>query len=212
MVNINNGNIAALLKAAVPGPFMQAEIISLTGYGKLRVTCNWLYSALNCDPRDESTFLWQFNKIDDERISLSPVTSCISKPIYASVRDDDNYYLQVQAPFSADWITAVARDEEITFTLADLSIAHFEGFTGKLLTLNNEVSNHGSHQGYRVRSVGNTLGESSKWFVGIKNCLQSGIQFSGAADIDSVNAQLTRNGVSLQSDVAKKIKRHIETI
>jgi len=213
MITINNGNLAELLSAANQGPFLQAEIISLTGKGKLRVTCNWLYSSLNCDPNDLSSFVWQFNKIDDQHISLSPVNSCIGKTIYASVRDDINYYLQVQAPYSADWITAVARDEIINLVMHDLSIAQFNGFNGLYLTLNDNADSHGNHTGYRVRSIGTTFTESAQWFIGVVGSLQPHIQFSGYSNsMESLQQQLVKRRISIEENVLQKIKQQLDTL
>lgn len=213
MITINNGNLGELLSAANQGPFLQAEIISLTGKGKLRVTCNWLYSSLNCDPNDLSSFVWQFNKIDDQHISLSPVNSCIGKTIYASVRDDINYYLQVQAPYSADWITAVARDEIINLVMHDLSIAQFNGFNGLYLTLNDNADSHGDHTGYRVRSIGTTFTESAQWFIGVVGSLQPHIQFSGYSNsMESLQQQLVKRRISIEENVLQKIKQQLDTL
>jgi hypothetical protein len=178
MIVINNGNIFALLEAANPGPFMQAEIVSLTGNGKLRVSCNWLYSSLNCDPSDNSQFIWVFTKIDDQHIALSPQNSCIGQTIYASVRDDIGYLLQVQAPYSADWITAIGRDETIGLTFHDLNIAQFNGFNGAYITLNDYEDNHDGHSGYRLISNGNSFTKNAQWFIGVVASLQPHISFS----------------------------------
>lgn len=206
MITITNENLGSLLQSANVGPFMQAEIVSLTGKGKLRTTCNWLYSSLNCDPNDNSTFLWQFSKIDDQHISLSPVNSCISKTIYASVRDDINYYLQVQAPYSADWITAVARDEIIGFQLRSTAIAQLTGFNGKFIRLNDTIDNHGGHSGYRVRSIGDSFDQNAQWFIGIKSSLQPHIQFSGINNsYESIVQQLQEEEIQIDEDVLKNI-------
>ncbi|WP_163398728.1 hypothetical protein [Flavobacterium fluviatile] len=206
MITINNGSVHELLLAANTGPFMQAEIVSLTGKGKLRVTCNWLYSSLNCDSNDNSTFLWQFNKIDDQHISLSPVNSCINKTIYASVRDDINYYLQVQAPYSADWITAVGRDEIIGFKLQGTFIGAFTGFNNKFIALNDNSDSHGGHTGFRLRSAGDTFNQNAQWFVAIKNSLQQHIHFSGVKyDLTTIEKEINTLNMTLDNDVLEKV-------
>jgi hypothetical protein len=206
MTIINNGSLKDLLTAANTGPFMQAEIISLTGKGKLRVTCNWMYSALNCDPNDNSTFLWQFSKVDDQHISLSPVNSCISKTIYASVRDDYNYYVQVQAPFSADWIIAAARDEVINFHPLSITVAQLKGFNNKFISLNATPDCQGGHTGFRVRSIGETFDINAQWFIAIKSSLQSHIQFSGVDNsIESVQKQLAEVNISIDSSILEQV-------
>lgn len=211
MITITNENLSSLLQAANVGPFMQAEIVSLTGKGKLRVTCNWLYSSLNCDPNDNSTFLWQFNKIDDQHISLSPVNSCISRTIYASVRDDINYYVQLQAPYSADWITAVARDEIIGFQLRSTAIAQLTGFNGKFIRMNDQPDNHGGHSGYRVRSMGDTFDQNAQWFIGIKSSLQPHIQFSGLNNsFESIGQQLKKSKIEIEESILQKVVSQLQ--
>ncbi len=212
MKKIENGSVGSLLAASAPGPFMRAELISLTGSGRLRVTCNWLYSSLNCDPNDDHTFLWEFSKIDGEHISLSPVDSCIERPIYASVRDDLDDYVQVQAPFSADWITAVARDETLAFEVHDLAIGQFNGFNGNYLQLDAHIDSHGGHAGYRVRSVGTTFDAATQWYIRVHESLQAGIQFSGTDNgFDALEQQLGRGSISLGVDILNKLKKQLAT-
>jgi hypothetical protein len=210
MITINNGSLAQLFSVAVTGPFMQAEIVSLTGNGKLRVTCNWLYSSLNCDPADLSPFLWQFNKVDDRHISLSPANSCIPQTTYASVRDDSNWYLQMQAPNSADWITAVRRDEIIGFTLHDLSIAQFNGFNGSFIALNDTPDAHGNHSGYRLRSTGSSFTKNAQWFISIKSSLQQHISFGGhTTSRESVLQQLGNCSIPIDTATFEKVMAQI---
>lgn len=203
---ITNGNVHDLLRAAGTGPFMQAEIVSLTGKGKLRVTCNWLYSSLNCDPNDSSQFLWQFNKLDDQHISLSPVNSCINATIYASVRGDIDYLLQVQAPYSADWITAVGGDETIAFAIHDLSIAQFNGFNGLYVAVNDAPDSHDNHTGYRVRSSGNSFNQPAQWFLTNVSNLQPQIQFSGFdGSLEALKKQVAVCSFSVDDNIYSKL-------
>ncbi len=212
MIIINNGSLKELLLAANTGPFMQAEIVSLTGKGKLRVTCNWLYSSLNCDPNDSSVFLWQFNKIDDQHISLSPINSCINKTIYVSIRDDIGYILQVQAPYSADWITAVGRDEIIGFKLQGTFIAQFTGFNGKFVALNDNAESHDNHSGFRVRSIGDTFNQNAQWFVAIRKSLQPNIQFSGAQfDFESIQNELKNLDIALDHNLVEQVVSQLKS-
>ena len=211
-MTINNGSLGELLQAANSGPFMHAEIVSLSGRGKLRVTCNWLYSSLNCDPNDSSPFVWQFYKIDDHRISLSPVNSCIGQPVYASVRNDLDYFVQVQAPYSADWITGVGGDEMIGFTLHDLSIAQLTGFNGSFITVNDYADTHGNHTGFRVRSVGSSFNSDAQWFIDIKAALQTGIKFSSRySSVETLNLQLASSGINIQTGLLDKISAQLST-
>jgi hypothetical protein len=210
MIIINNGSLSRLFSASATGPFMQAEIVSLTGKGKLRVTCNWLYSSLNCTPEDNSPFVWQFSKVDDQHISLSPVNSCIHQPTYTSVRDDYDWYLQMQAPYSADWITAVQRDEIIGFTLHDLFIGQFNGFNGSYIALNDLPDSQGGHSGYRLRSIGSSFNKNAQWFISIKSSLQQGIAFSrNSTSRETVLQQLQSCNISLDETTFEKVLMQI---
>jgi len=55
-------SVAAAIAAADAGPALTAELFPLSGTGKVRVTYNWLYSALNVDPNDSSPFPWVFRR------------------------------------------------------------------------------------------------------------------------------------------------------
>jgi hypothetical protein len=115
------------------------------------------------------------------------------------VRDDIDYYLQVQAPYSADWITAVGRDETIGFKLQGTFIGSFTGFNGKYIRLNDLEDSHGGHAGYRLRSIGDTFDTNAQWFVAIKTALQPHIQFSGA-NFDLVTLQKELNDCNITMD------------
>lgn len=158
-----------LMASNTTGPFLEAEIVSLSGKGKLRVTYNWLYSALNCDPNDNSLFVWVFSKLDDKHISISPKDHFEGKTLYASVRDDWDWQVQVQAPHSADWIRSIGRDEILNLKIHDLSIASLEGFNGKLFSVNNDIDRHDWHNGFRVRSIADQFRQNEKWFIGIQS-------------------------------------------
>lgn len=209
-IKITGGSLSELFRCAATGPFMQAEIASATGLGKLRVTCNWLYSALNCDPSDASPFVWEFSKLDDQHISLSPAASCIGQTLYASVRDDYNWLLQVQAPFSADWITAARRDETIGFALHGLLTAELRGFNGAYITLNGTPDSQGGHAGYRLASTGSSFGQNAQWIIAIKNCLQSHIEFSPPAITrELLEQQLRNSGISPSGRTISAIARQL---
>lgn len=162
-----------LLAAADAGPVLEAVMVPLTNQGKLRVTYNWLYSALNCDPNDGSDFVWVLNKLDDTHVSLAPrdhyVIGC---PLYASIRDDWSWYAQVQAPFSADWITAVGRDEILGITGADLLTISLQGFNGQYLAVNNQLSVHDGHSGFRLQSIGTDNYNARTFFLGVTRLVQ----------------------------------------
>lgn len=167
--------LTTLWQAAQPGPVLEAELLPLSNQGRLRATYNWLYSALNCDPQDTSTFVWVLRKIDDQHLSLSPRSGPAGRTVYASVRDDLNYYVQVQAPYSADWITGVGRDEVLTWVPADLFM-QFKGFNGSLLSVNPALTSHANHSGYQVMSnASDTLSPTNTWLVRPLTVLQAGL-------------------------------------
>jgi hypothetical protein len=212
----NNVHFNEILAAVDSGPFMEAEIVSLTGKGKLRVTCDWLYSALNCDPNDLSNFVWVFYKISDTLIALSPKNNqCISKPVFASVRDDWNWYVQVQAPHSADWIVATARDEYITLKLGDVNVAEFKGFNNNNIAVNDIIDIHDWHSGYRVRSIDPNVEEKSKWFVGVTGTTPKSSRFFTETHEDKellLRRQLKNCNIKLSDDVFTKVLSQIKTI
>ncbi|RYZ22237.1 MAG: hypothetical protein EOO16_09960 [Chitinophagaceae bacterium] len=174
----NQSDLGRFLQQAGKGPALRAQLVPLSGQGLLRVTCNWLYSAVNCVPEDRSDFWWDFEKIGDGVYSIAPAASCISRKTYMSVRDDDNWYVQLQAPRSADWITAVGRDEFIGLSVFDMNFAKLTGFNGKLLRVENGRDNHGGHSGYRVRSIGEGDEDASTWFIATALSLQPGLQLA----------------------------------
>lgn len=205
-MTIDSGSIGELFEASQTGPFMIAEIIPLRGIGKLRVTCNWLYSSLNCDPRDASPFLWQFNTVDATHISLSPMKSCIGQPIYASVRDDLDFYVQVQAPYSADWITSVQRDEIIGMTMHDMNIAQLSGFNGSNIIVCDDQEISGNHSGYRIRSVGTSFAQDAQWFIKFSKSLQREVSFSNAG-AKSLHQQLTDCSISIDVNTFSDLQK-----
>lgn len=207
---ISNGSLHELLQAAENGPFMTAEIYSLTALGNVRVSCNWLYSSLNIEPGNGAEFLWQFNKIDDGHVALSPASSCINQTIFASVRDDIGYYLQVQAPYSADWIRAVGRDETIGLKMHDFTIAELTGFNGSLFTLDSAISSHQNHSGYRIRSIGTTFSKESQWYLKIKETLQADIAFSGSDhSLQGIKNQLSNASINLSDEALATLVKQL---
>lgn len=164
--------LTGVLAAAAVGPVLEAVLVPLSGQGKLRVTYNWLYSALNCDPADSSDFVWVLSKISPTQVSLSPRDPFEGRHLYASVRDDLGYYVQVQAPGSAHWITQVGRDEVLSAQGDDLLTVSFLGFNNQYLSVETELSRHGGHDGYRVRSVGSGGYAARTFFVGLLRSVQ----------------------------------------
>jgi hypothetical protein len=198
------------LATAQAGPLLEAELIPLTNQGKLRVTYNWLYSALNCDPGDDSAFRWRLAKTDDTHVSLSPADQYRGMTLYASVRDDWSWYVQVQAPRSADWIRAVGRNEILGFESQDLLIASFTGWNQQYVAVDPGLSPHDGHSGYRLRSVGTSNPKARLWFLAVTSVLQAGLNVRLARELseDDLRASLSARGVTATSaEIAAILRR-----
>jgi hypothetical protein len=189
--------VAEAIEAADVGAVLQADLVPLVPRGRLRVTYNWLYSALNCDPGDSSRFPWVISKLDETHVSLSPADQYGGMTLYASVRDDLNWYVQVQAPYSADWITAVGRDETISLQSVGGLVVALSGFNGQAIAVDPDADAHDSHTGYRVRSVGSSDAQSRLWFMGVSQVLQKAVQVPLTSELtdDVISQQLVAGGV-----------------
>jgi len=195
--DMTGSSVAAAIAAAGTGPVLTGEIFPLSGVGKIRVTYNWLYSALNCDPNDQSGFGWVFQKMSDSAIALSPQAPYAGMSLFASVRPDNSYYVQVQAPGSADWITQAQGDEEITMTDLGLLTVELQGLNGSYLAANGAPTSFDGHSGYLVQSNVGTPDQSSQFFVAVSQNLQRGVGaplFATLSEAD-VRSELERHGV-----------------
>jgi hypothetical protein len=206
--------MAGLLDQAQAGPALAAELIPLDGRGKLRVTYNWLYSALNCDPNDNSSFVWNITKLDDTHVSLSPRDQYNGMTLYASVRPDWSFYVQVQAPFSADWIRAVGGDEVLGMSSQGMLVAGFTGLNGSALAVDPATSNHDGHDAYRVRSVGSADPQSRLWFLGVQQVLQPRLEMAYAAELNAteISAALDTAGVAASEKTVTTIQAALRPV
>lgn len=211
MKQITLKNFSAFFEQAATGTSFQAQIFSLNG-GNLRVTCNWLYSALNIDPNDTTDFYWNISKVDDSHVSLSPYNSCIGKSIFASARDDYNWYFQVQAPFSADWITAVQRDEIIEMQIGDLMMTTFKGFNGRYMKQEDSIAFQGNHAGYRVSSIGDIEDDSTTWFLSIKQLFTKDYEWiEEKISLDELKSTLNNRKISIQTEKLNTLHKMINS-
>jgi hypothetical protein len=174
---------------AAPGPLLTTTLVPLTNQGNLRITYTWFHSALNCDPNDGSSFLWAINKLDDIHVALSP-TDCTDhgRPVYASVRDDYDWFVQVQAGWWSSWlpvgwITAINRDEVIRMQSHGLNIVQFQGFNGQNIAVNTQITSDRYHSGYRMQSTGSSNPQASLFFMGVTKLLQPGLQVRLASEM-----------------------------
>jgi len=200
-----------LFSLSANGPFMQANLVPVSGQGKVRVTYNWLYSSLNCDPNDPSTFAWTFVKLNDTQVALSPTLPYEGMTLYASVRPDIGYCVEVQAPYSADWITAIGGDEIITMNIRDLSIATFQGVNGSYITVNPAPDQHDDHTGYRLFSTSADPNESL-FLIQPTSSLQQGLEYRQRTPLtpDRVQELLGRRGVALSREQLSRIASHLQ--
>jgi hypothetical protein len=207
--------LSSALAAAAPGAVLTAELYPVVGVGKIRVTYNWLYSALNCDPTDDSAFVWVINKTPDGTVTLSPqetYSGAAWMTLYASVRPDWDSYVQVQAPNSADWITGVGGDEQLTMTDLGFMTINLRGVNGQYLAVNSSISleyiAHGSlHAGFKLQSNASAPGTSTNIFLAVTQNLQDGVALPLVSELhlDDIRIALQAHGASDAVTFAEKI-------
>ncbi len=210
MTTIIEDNPQLLFQRSATGPFMQANLVPASGQGKVRVTYNWLYSSLNCDPNDTSTFLWTFIKLNDTQVALSPTLPYEGMTLYASVRPDIGFGVQVQAPWSADWITAVGGDETITMNMRDLSLATFQGLNGQYIIVNPTPDQHDDHTGYRLFSTGSDP-NAALFLLQPTTSLQPGLVYRETKPWTPERLQevLRPHGIALSPEDIKRLSSHL---
>jgi len=187
---LTDGALAAAFAAADEGSVFETTFTPLSNLGNVAVTYNWLYSALNAAPGYGDNNIWVVNKLSESEVSLSPKYGWSGMTLYASVRDDWYWNVQCQAPHSADWITAVGRNETIGFEPGQLTVASFKGWNGAYLALQSAWICHGSrpgddHCGRRITSNGGGLDNNTRWHMGIQAVTQSKLDLPVAADLTS---------------------------
>ncbi|APC14642.1 hypothetical protein BLL42_02425 [Pseudomonas frederiksbergensis] len=192
----NQITLSGSLKAANPGAVLSGQLVPLNNIGNLRVKYNWLYSALNCDPSDETPFYWVISKIDgDKNVSLSPQQPFSGMTLYASVRPDYSNAVQVQAPFSADWITAIGGDETMTLTEEGLLTIALRGTNQSYLCADSSPTSHGDHSGYLFHSSAGSISSSSSFFVVVNKVFQDvGIPLASELDPSELAAAMQAQG------------------
>jgi len=203
--------IADALAAAAPGALLEAQLFPLNRLGRLRLTYNWLYSALNCDPNDSSPFAWIVQKSGSNSVTLSPGAQYGGMTLFASVRPDWNYVVQVQAPYSADWITAAGADEQLTMTDLGLRVINLQGLNGQYLSVNPEATSHDDHTGYLLQSNASTPSAATDFFLGVTQTLQSAVRVPLASDLrpEDVRAALAAREVSSVDELSESIVKAI---
>lgn len=203
--------------AADPGPVLQGQLYPLNNQGRLRIYYNWLYSALNCDPGNTSDFYWTINKLDDTHVSLSPRDGYNGMTLYASVRPDWSYQVEVQAPGSADWIQAVGGDEILGFETQDLMTVSFTGLNGQYIALDGQPTEHqdsngNDHTGYLLHSAGTSDPRARLFFLGVNAVLQPRLQVAlqGSLTADDIRRSYVQNGLQAGDDDIARMLRQFE--
>jgi hypothetical protein len=196
--------LTAAFAAAAPGAVLQGQLFPLVGEGQLRVTYNWLYSALNSDPNDNSLFNWVINKMPNGQVSLSPAAGFNGMTLFASVRPDWNYFVQVQAPNSADWITQAAGDEALTMTELGLLTINLRGLNNQYLAVNVSPTSHDWHAGYKLQS---NAGQSTNIFVAVSRQFQAVARVPSTSEIGAaaLATALQEQGVAQSGELSEKI-------
>jgi hypothetical protein len=197
--------------AAAAGPLLEGEMFPLNNKGNLRVTYNWLYSALNCDPGDKSGFVWVLNKVNETQISLSPKEPYRNMRLYASVRDDWDWYVQVQAPRSADWIREARRNEIMTLESQGMLIISLKGWNGQYVAVDPNITAHQNHAGYKLRSIGTTDVKARSWFLGVNQILQAGLELPRRHELtqEDIRRELAASGLTAGDEDVSSIHAHL---
>jgi len=199
--------LAEIFTSASTGPVLSGQLFPLANLGSLRVTYNWLYSALNCNPSDASIFDWTLAKTATGQVTLSPSAPYRGMTLYASVRPDWSYFVQVQAPNSADWITRAQGDEFLTLTELGLLTINLRGLNGLYLALNGAPTPHDGYSGYKLQANAASAGPSTDMFLSVSRQFQGAPQAPCAADIGetSLAELLRKQGVQDAEGMARRI-------
>jgi hypothetical protein len=208
-------SVAAAIAAADVGPALTAELFPLSGVGKVRVTYNWLYSALNVDPNDSSPFAWVLQKNSDGSVALSPQGGYEGLTLFALtwLYPDESYrwVAQVQAP-GVDggppmWNTSSGPG----WTLTGLGLLTVELLdsddSGNYIGVDGSITSQDDHAGYLILANAGAPGPSSKFFVAVQQNLQAGAQaplFSSLSPAE-VSAELERQGAGDPQALAEVI-------
>jgi hypothetical protein len=205
-------SVAAAIAAADAGPALTAELFPLSGVGKVRVTYNWLYSALNVDPNDSSPFAWVFQKMPDGSVALSPQAGYEGLTLYAFTYPDDNmrFVAQVGVP-GVDGGPPFWNTSPSGMTLTELGLMTVElldsNVSGNYIGVDGSITSQGGHAGYVIPANVETPDPSSKFFVAVQQNLQAGEQapLISSLSLAEVSAELGRQGAGDPQALAEVI-------
>ncbi len=205
-------SVAAAVAAADAGPVLTAELFPLSGAGKVRVTYNWLFSALNVDPNDSSPFAWVVQKMPDGSVALSPQDGYEGLTVFALTYPDDNmrFVAQVGVP-GVDGGPPFWNTTPSEMTLIELDLLTVElldsNVSGNYLGVDGSITSQGGHAGHLILANVGTPDPSSKFFVAVQQNLQAGAQaplFSSLSPAE-VSAELERQGAGNPQALAEVI-------
>jgi hypothetical protein len=202
-----DGNVARLFEAAQNGDFLKARILAVNGKGPLLIHYNWLYSALACAPGGPSDFYWVFSKTEAGRLTLSPSAPPLGRRLYVSVRDDSDWFLQVQAPHSADWITSAGRDELLGIEGTGILSFVLSGFNSKYVATNQAETKHDNISGYRLQAVNSVAVGDCEFQIANPTILQPGLTFltEYTPDLNDIAVIAAAYNVPLDEDAAREL-------
>ncbi|QRN96996.1 hypothetical protein JRI60_49920 [Archangium violaceum] len=147
-------------------------------------------------------------KLRDGVVALSPKNAPNGKTLYVSVRDDANWYVQAQAPYSNDWITSAQRDEELRVVGTGFCSIALEGFNERYIAVGEAPDSDGGHTRFRVRSVNRVLVEQSVFFVQNIRLLQTDLEFDQnyTVTIEELLEVAKTAGLTLTRDDASRLQ------
>lgn len=176
---------ARWLAAAETGPLLEAELLPLSGQGRLRATYNWFGSALNCDPEDNQPFPWLLRRLEGGGVGLSPAMPYAGMTLFASLRDDAEGHVQLQRPDDAHWIRTAGARESFRLHSEDLLVISLGAGAGRKLAVEPRACRQGPHAGYRLRATADAEPAANLWLLATRRCLQPGLPVMPAAALSS---------------------------
>ncbi len=146
------------------GTSFKAQLFSLKG-GNIRINFKAKHPVWYIDPKNTTDFFFNFTKIDEDHVSISPVYSGYHKDLYSSVRNDYKWQLSVKNPSNSKWITKVDKKERIRIRIGDLMMTRLYGFNKSIIKYKGIVAaNEGAHV-TRVPNISLLPKEETTWFL-----------------------------------------------
>ena len=143
---------------------MQAELVSLSSKGKLRIICEDVTGVVFCDPNDHSTSLLNIDSQGGNNLSLG-TNNCI-----AQVADPDDLSLVgQQLNWGTGHITQLGAADLFEMQTHDLGILSFTGYNGAYLVVEGRPSLYLGFIGrdfnvYAITCNSNLISKDTLWF------------------------------------------------